>query len=323
MVSGIGSMSGFVYDADVQDNGQTRIAGALITVSDESTRFQETTNQEGIYSIRGIPAGEYNFTCSKEGYETVRSGERKMIIEAGKDRAGAVGMHRAPPVKEKFKLVGKVISRTNPNEFISGAEIKVSWTSAGVTYNKEGETGERKTLGQFQDINFEINDIPLFSQTEYNLFQITIDHPEYESYSSSFTVDTSKMNYFWDLSSYIWRIDSSLAPRPNFTIFGMVVEKKPRAGFPIFNAEVSVELVKLGRSQKTYSINTDKYGKYNIDGVAYDKNFEYILKVKHPDYRDITERFTLSSFPQDGKIEKNFQLLPDYGDCSKVCPRCQ
>src|SRR6266702_8139502 len=59
-------------DGNVMDSSQAAIAGALVTAKDQQTNFtRETmTNEEGGYSLPGLPPGTYRITVSLAGYQS-------------------------------------------------------------------------------------------------------------------------------------------------------------------------------------------------------------------------------------------------------------
>ncbi|HEU0142625.1 MAG TPA: carboxypeptidase regulatory-like domain-containing protein, partial [Bryobacteraceae bacterium] len=62
------SVIGYVTDTD-----DRTIPGAIVTIKEVRTGFTRTTttDEQGRYSIVAIPAGEYNFTVRKEGFEAI------------------------------------------------------------------------------------------------------------------------------------------------------------------------------------------------------------------------------------------------------------
>jgi hypothetical protein len=71
------SLTGTVGDA----SGAV-IAGVQVTASNDGNSFQEsaTTNENGVYSLRNLPVGEYALACSKAGFENYRRSGVTLVI---------------------------------------------------------------------------------------------------------------------------------------------------------------------------------------------------------------------------------------------------
>lgn len=73
----LGTISG-----EVQDATNAKIAGAIVTVQENSTHFKTTarTNGSGVYSVSGLNPGTYTVTASSQGFKTASQGNVTLTV---------------------------------------------------------------------------------------------------------------------------------------------------------------------------------------------------------------------------------------------------
>ena len=112
------SLSGSVRDA----MSSTGIQGAkLILTGEGSALYMTTTGADGGYSFASIPSGQYALICQADGYDIVNA-------------ARAITVYSNSVLQDFQANLQRRIQVTSPNggeEFVAGAQIFVSWTSAG------------------------------------------------------------------------------------------------------------------------------------------------------------------------------------------------
>ncbi|HOV33748.1 MAG TPA: carboxypeptidase regulatory-like domain-containing protein, partial [Candidatus Hydrogenedens sp.] len=145
------SVSGFVRDTSGNPVPKAEIVcmpeySAIFSPLDQPTTFRNVTTQEdGSYSITGIPQGNYQLLAWKAGYKVPFSGVK--FASDGFSKLGGINITLEPVEPGEFSVFGKV---TNPQgEPLSGAEVNLEGVST-VGFQSEKHSTTTDSSGNYR-----------------------------------------------------------------------------------------------------------------------------------------------------------------------------
>ena len=71
----VGDIAGTVTDSSTGE----KLSGVTVTVSTDPEPMSVETDSQGQFTIAGVPAGEYDVTTHKDGYQDVVSEEKVLV----------------------------------------------------------------------------------------------------------------------------------------------------------------------------------------------------------------------------------------------------
>lgn len=176
------SVSGFVLDTSGNPVPKAEIVcmpeySAIFSPLDQPTTFRNATTQEdGSYSITGIPQGNYQILAWKAGYKVPLSGVK--FASDGYSKLGGINITLEPVEAGEFSVFGKV---TNPQgEPLSGAEVNLEGvTTTGFQSEKHSTTTDSGGNYRIDGVNIGYYELRV-SYTGYvtrTLYSVRFDQP--------------------------------------------------------------------------------------------------------------------------------------------------
>ena len=156
---GVGSIDGFVADVI----NQTVIEGAYIVI--EGTSFATYSSSEGIYFFENVPAGNYNITCTKNGYES-----QTINAEVIADDEISVDFLLLPEGSSNYGSISGIVTNTDGEPIVN------------VVVQVEGYYNSSLT---FEDGSYEIFAIP------EGTYSLSFTKPGYEAHIEENVVVTN------------------------------------------------------------------------------------------------------------------------------------
>lgn len=231
-----------------------------INISLEGTVFGAASNEEGYYSIKNIPAGDYALVVSGVGYANQR---KSISIESGEKLSINITLSEASEELQEITIEGSQINRfsTQFSEYV--AKIQVEDISNPQIYNTvNAELIEDQVITNFEDVTKNAPGV-------FKLWESTGRGGDGAGYYSmrGFSVQPNMLNGLPSLTN--GSLDPAGVERvefikgPSATLFGSsvtsygglinVISKKP---YDTFGGDISYRTGSFGLNRVTADINT-------------------------------------------------------------------